>query len=313
MRTSFLFLELRPTANLTVAPRRSAYDFFSIFTPLVADSTLAFKLAILFPPWYGWKRTVVLGIFAMLCFARLAAAACIVWQGMVYYVAPTRRGLAFWQLDASFQPFIMLVNAPIQLATCAFASSLLFHRAHAFARAVTRREPKRQLRFFIESATMTFLPPVLCQIIILVALSAKEEQLALLRAAMWAEDLNMIFSLIFSILATSWSTIRSPLSTSDATDASTSHEQPSSASSGVQQRKEPASASPVMQDSILGTVLTRAGMVGAPAGHDESVMEVMVTLPSRANDEVAASDVEYARKSGTKLSSPRQGRWLRPV
>lgn len=84
---------------------------------------------------------------------------------------------------------------------------------------------RSRLRFFLEAMLMTFLIPLICQIggLITYALLYKYPD-SITISTVWNRfvDLNYIFSSIFAILATSWSTIRE-VSHSVLTSRSRSH------------------------------------------------------------------------------------------
>lgn len=237
--------------------------------------------------------------------------------GVRDYVGVIARGTPFYAVHNDMEARVVLICAPLQLATCSFAAVVLFHRAYAYSASVARqptnvarRRIQRQLRLVIETTTMTFLPPVMCQIIILVAMTCHSTSHAAKRAVGWAMDLNMVFSLFFSILATSWSTIRTPSMPSNNTTCDGSPQLRQGAMhlpmNKLPEEQQHPNGRPsfsghphplVTSDSLLADFLERAGLFHD--GASEGSMEVMATVPSRHEED--EDEAEQRPK----------GRWLR--
>ncbi|PWN88990.1 hypothetical protein FA10DRAFT_267599 [Acaromyces ingoldii] len=104
-------------------------------------------------------------------------------------------------------PFLGLLGGTL-------AWTLLLSKSRAISRNVAARMSRgpgvranrERLRLFVESTTMTFLPPVLCQIVMVVSYWYKN--VTAQRAANQAAIYNVHLSLVFSLLANTWSTLR---------------------------------------------------------------------------------------------------------
>lgn len=255
-----------------------------MLAPVVADSTLAFKLASLYPTWSHsvMKRTLILGPFCLTLLLRFVIFLLVIWTGVHYYLLPVVRGASYYVSAPPTLAVLQTVDAILQLTSCSFASVLMLQRAlgvswranrHGSNSSPDEAAPWRHLRFFFESVFMSFLPPVFCQLIIVITIFLMTEAAGI--AYTYGITLNVVFSLWFSILATSWSTIRNRSSIG----ARTTSGRVLSSHHSSMDRLRPGSR------SILGTFLDRAGMSqqdddddDAPAAEEE--MEVVRTLPS---------------------------------
>lgn len=192
-------------------------------------------------------------------------------------------------------------------------TGLLLYRAYVFSQRHTDRRSQawRHLRFFIESTLMSFVPPVLCQIMLITTIPIGTDTGA--TVVTWAIYFNIFSSLLFSVLATSWSTIRShgsdlaaaalaPHPAAVGQGTSSSHLSP-------QHSPAKTNSSPI-NDTLLGSVLGDAGYLyqeqqqqrqhssASRQGQSESEdMEVVVTMPESEKE----GDGAFVRRG--------RGRW----
>lgn len=196
----------------------SAYDFVVTLAPLTATGTLYSRLDMLFPAAHGkLKRRWILTSFLVILALRLVNCIILVVTGVIDILRPAQReDVQAMEADYNHQdggigyvidPFLGLLGGTL-------AWTLLLSKSRAISRNVAARMSRgpgaranrERLRLFVESTTMTFLPPVLCQIVMVVSYWFKN--VTAQRAANQAAIYNVHLSLVFSLLANTWSTLR---------------------------------------------------------------------------------------------------------
>lgn len=280
-------------------------DFFSILAPVVADSTLLFKLNTFYPSWHApvLKRLAILGVIATLLAGRLFCSFMMLFLDYFDVVAPVakghdEKGKVIFRHTAA----IRFADSLMQLATSTFGCCLLLYRAYHYRRQMQASSTvvQRRLRFFVESTTMTFLPPVCIQIVLVVGMFINN--IPGRTAYGWGIALNVLFSYAFSILATSWSTIReAPFKASS--NRPHDHSTASSVSEVVPNQGHPhphhhqtqqqhsqndrTKISPINQ-TIIGSIMSAVAAPAQEAYDDHDQMEVLVSLPHVGSTDIGA-------------------------
>lgn len=221
--------------NVDLATHITVHTFLSLFAPLVAESTLTFKLIAFYPSWHASriKRLAIIGPYVIILLVRLAASFVVLWATVKTDIEPAKKGVDLFDYTAYNEgQIVRLVDSCLQLAGSAYVSflflrrSFLYHRrtqlsvSSSFASNSTSPPVKRRLRFFVESVCMTFIPPVCLHVIIVTTLNYDTRRSE--SALTWAIAFNVAFSYAFSILATSWSTIRETRSSATTSKSSSS-------------------------------------------------------------------------------------------
>ncbi|PWN34531.1 uncharacterized protein FA14DRAFT_160097 [Meira miltonrushii] len=203
----------------TLVPIECAQKAFEAFTPLVCDATLIFKVLAFYPvspiPSPSGKR----GILRQ----RWIPVAPLLVIGLARTVTCTLVTYFYYQYDylaANTPPEITAAKGRVyhrsamaefilQIIYCSYASALLFRKIYLFAQRRRMRKRRgtallqRRLRYLIESLAMTFILPVIAQIIAAVAAQLGKGVVLYI-----ASLTNVYLSTLLSVLATSWSTIR---------------------------------------------------------------------------------------------------------
>lgn len=203
----------------TLVPIECAQKAFEAFTPLVCDATLIFKVLAFYPvspiPSPSGRR----GILRQ----RWIPVAPLLVVGLARIVTCTLVTYYYYQYDylaSNTPPEITAAKGRtyhrsamaefiLQIIYCGYASALLFRKIYLFAQRRQMRKRKgtallqRRLRYLIESLAMTFILPVIAQIVAAVAAQSGKGVVLYI-----ASLTNVYLSTLLSVLATSWSTIR---------------------------------------------------------------------------------------------------------
>jgi hypothetical protein len=111
---------------------------------------------------------------------------------------------------------LLLLRFPLSLTVMIMRQILRLTRGSTMLRRTSSVKTRSRLRFFIEAVLMTFFIPLVFQIGSLISMALwyrKLDSRTLITVWNRFTQLNYIFSAIFAILATSWSTIREGSST----------------------------------------------------------------------------------------------------
>ncbi|PWN86557.1 hypothetical protein FA10DRAFT_270115 [Acaromyces ingoldii] len=273
--------------SLDLARWNAASFFFLLFAPLVADSSLFFKLNAIYPSWATSrvKQCLVLGPFIVALIVRLILSFLTIWYSVGLITPKIESGGSINDVYGETHVFEILraLDIGLQFLSCAYVSALILLRAHRFRkqrRARSRHQelvggdrPWRKLNHLIESILMSFVPPLLCQVMIVVSL-ASIDYLAATAIQTYAGTANVFLSALFAVLATTWSTVRDaiPRRSSSTRDSSTSSHYQTSHNRTVVER------------SIISNFLERNSGVD---DDDEEEMEFVGTTPSITDEGVS--------------------------
>lgn len=130
---------------------------------------------------------------------------------------------------------------------------------------------------------MSFVPPLICQIIIVA--SAFTPTVAAARANTYGILFNVVMALCFSILATTWSSIRdaTPSQISSSSSSSSSRRHISTSTSLRPSSRDRPPPPPAESKSIIAAVLDRAGITSREGAESEEEMEVVQSITSTSS------------------------------
>ncbi|PWN89986.1 hypothetical protein FA10DRAFT_301278 [Acaromyces ingoldii] len=208
-------------ASLTMCRWLIASDFFSVFGPLVADSTLFFKLSAMYPSWTAsrTKRLFVLGPFLTALITRLILYTLLVWQDISGTDAYIKSGgsIFFNAGKVVFQSILIIIDFSLQILSCSYVSALILLRAYRYRKqmrakiqrkglADNEKNLRHKLNLFVESILMGFVPPLLCQVLYLATFHSSV--ITIQAISTYTGTANVFLSAFFAVLATTWSTVR---------------------------------------------------------------------------------------------------------
>ncbi|KAL9935092.1 hypothetical protein V8E36_006168 [Tilletia maclaganii] len=203
-------------------PHRSEYWFntgqasaaLRLLVPLISDVAIVLKVAAFYPAHVGpsQKRLLIIGFPSALLIGRLITQ-------IVTWVAYSNRTVTY--LTAALTAEITL-----QVVGNSFFSILLLRKTFDLARNkhLTTRRAQRRLAHLIEALLMTFIPAIIVQIALMVAqfidvASTNAGRFGvsfpptgfenrIYRTETYCQQANVIVSVLFGLLATLWSSIR---------------------------------------------------------------------------------------------------------
>lgn len=203
----------------TLVPIECAQKAFEAFTPLVCDATLIFKVLAFYPvspiPSPSGKRGIFrqrwIPVFPLLVvgLARIVTCTLVTYYYYQYDYLPSSTPAGIIAAQGRIYHRCAMAEFVLQILYCSYASALLFRKIYLFAQRRQMRKRKgtallqRRLRYLIESLAMTFILPVIAQIV--AAVAAQSGNGVVLYVASLT---NVYLSTLLSVLATSWSTIR---------------------------------------------------------------------------------------------------------
>ncbi|CAD7064604.1 unnamed protein product [Tilletia caries] len=187
---------------------------FRLFVPLVSDIAVVMKVAAFYPHQVGLKskRMLIIGFPSLLLVGRFITQA-ITWA-------------AYKNIELPYLTSALAAEIALQVVGNCFCSILLLRRTFDLARNkhLTTHRAQRRLAHLIEALLMTFLPAIIVQITLLIvqfidvaktnsgAFSDEKEpttfQIRIYRAEVYCQQANVIVSVLFGLLATLWSSIR---------------------------------------------------------------------------------------------------------
>lgn len=181
-----------------------ATKFFELFTPLVCDITLLFKVLSFYPPTlYPTTIRRIGPVIPLIILALLRAASCSLGVATVALSQSSDREY----LDSYDYTIFDMIEYGLQVIFCIYSSILLFRKLFKIANhrrlGHTSLPRKRKVRILIEATAMTFIFPILAQIGAVVSAATGQGVFYCYFAYS-----NIYLSVICSVLATSWSTIR---------------------------------------------------------------------------------------------------------
>ncbi|PWN45091.1 hypothetical protein IE81DRAFT_328356 [Ceraceosorus guamensis] len=197
-------------------------EIMSHLLPFLIDLTLIIKVAAFYPKriyYVAWRRLLPIAPLIVVALARLATMIYSVQQWYLGYVTldekvgvETSDDNPLWiaELRATRNATkAALAETILQIVFCAYASGILLYKAVTFLKHAERSPAlKRSIVFLVEAILMSFLPPLIVQIISIGLTASTSSNTSISFAAAYCRALNVYLSMIFSILATSWSTIR---------------------------------------------------------------------------------------------------------
>ncbi|KAK0531368.1 hypothetical protein OC835_003700 [Tilletia horrida] len=221
----YTFLELAYLRNSFRIPRgRAPYGnpwyeegqaaaCFRLLVPLVSDIAIVMKVSAFYPSHVGrhGKRLLIIGFPSLLLVARLVTQV-LTW---VAYSKPT----------VPYLTQALTAEITMQVVGNCFCSILLLRKTFDLARNkhLTTRRAQRRLAHLIEALLMTFLPAIIVQVSLMIVQfidiantnngnfnqpTISSFQAAIYRAETYCQQVNVIVSVLFGLLATLWSSIR---------------------------------------------------------------------------------------------------------
>lgn len=188
-----------------------AFELLVIATPLVADGTLFCKIAVLYPLRQNRTSWIILSTYLVLLAVRLADVLLF-----IFFAVNVQQGSHPFALGQVNYFVPLVIDCGAQLVTCAFAAFLFLHRC------ITKNSGHNGLGMILEAAFMSFVPPVLIQLASFAVVTVRSESTSITAISAPLSDLlvadtltnckvsNVLVSMLFALLATSWSTIRGP-------------------------------------------------------------------------------------------------------
>ncbi|UZJ57344.1 hypothetical protein CBS101457_006664 [Exobasidium rhododendri] len=185
----------------------AARESLKWITPWVTDCALVFKILYFYPrTLYSRKKQVSIGAFpALIKVPRLV----VIIINLVIMCRAFAKQETTWASGLKFQ----VAEIAMQVADNSYCSSILLYKSWKFYSAssghVSRTaRAQRRARHIVESIAMSFVPALCIQIAFLVVQAIPgDNAYELLEAQNYLFIFNVYVSLIFSILATSWSSI----------------------------------------------------------------------------------------------------------
>ncbi|PWN32683.1 uncharacterized protein FA14DRAFT_185677 [Meira miltonrushii] len=195
----------------------SAGHFAEHFIPVLADAALLFRISSFFPfPVYSKRKRLY--IFAPFWFLLISRAIVSILVA-AFYSVQYFSGVVWVNVDPlpyHIPPMYSLsgfsYGATVELAMgslyCTMASSILIFKAYQLAKSRlavnNKKRVQARMRFFAEALLMCCIPPIF------ISIAAPIQLLAFTTYSYYRESLTLLAntSVIFSILATSWSSIR---------------------------------------------------------------------------------------------------------
>lgn len=196
----------------------SAGHFAEHFIPILSDSALLFRISSFFPyPVYSKRsRFYIFAPFWFLLVCRALLSILIA----AFFTVQWLTGVVFDEIDPlpyhvppmyALSGFCYAATVELSMASlyCTLASSILLFKAHQLTKSrlsVNNKEKvQARMRFFAEALLMCCIPPIFLNIAAPIQLMGPFTTYSYYRES---ETLLVNITVIFSILATSWSSIR---------------------------------------------------------------------------------------------------------
>ncbi|KAE8224255.1 hypothetical protein CF319_g2833 [Tilletia indica] len=186
---------------------------FRIFVPLVSDVAIVMKVAAFYPSHIGAKpkRLLIIGFPSLLLVTRFIMQA-LTWA-------------AYKNPEIPYLTQALTAEITMQVVGNCFCSILLLRKTFDLARNkhLTTHRAQRRLAHLIEALLMTFLPAIVVQFTLMIAefidvantnngnFNGPEItpfQQRIYRTEIYCQQANVIVSVLFGLLATLWSSIR---------------------------------------------------------------------------------------------------------
>lgn len=187
-----------------------AKEVFKWLVPPLTDTALIFRLLAFYPDTLHsqQKRAAIVAFPVLIKVPRLVAIIINLTYACKSYLSPT---LISWTKTLKFQ----LMEVSLQILDNSYVSTFLLIRSYRFSHAsshlsICSSQTQRRARLLIESITMSFVPAIFTQIVLATLLLvpiARHDLLLFANEGACFFASNIYLSLMFSLLATSWSSI----------------------------------------------------------------------------------------------------------